>query len=97
MEPDALTSARRFRPVLRGMNHSEDVYGLELDAVDDNVRHRRHNKLTGTLFFPKAASVGRGFQRTRCVIEAADCRLRQRRVMLSQVIANTFEVTGRGG
>ncbi len=39
------------------MNHSEDVYGFEHDAVDDNVGHRRHNKLTGAFFLPKTATL----------------------------------------
>lgn len=53
---------RTLRPVLRGVNHSEDMHHVRLDAVHDDVGQRGDEKLTGAFLLSDAAAMRRLFQ-----------------------------------
>lgn len=77
------------------MQDTENMHHLPLHSVNDDVRERRKDQLSCSCLLADSPPVGHLLQRTSRFVEIADCRLGERGVMLTEIVADTLKV-GRG-
>ena len=83
-----------LRPVFCCVKNAKDMHDVRLDSVNDDVRQRGQYKFPRASFPASASPVRHLFQGPGGVIQSADSGLDVRGMVLLQIEADVFEVSG---